>query len=59
MYAGALIRKLLARERIENFMSRLKLKRANHLFGDYISFIKGIQLTSELAKFIGLELIRP
>lgn len=46
-----------SREQIENLVTRLKLERANYLVNNYPSFLESVQLTSELAKFTGLDVI--
>jgi len=46
-----------SREQIENLVTQLKLERANYLVNNYPSFVESVQLTSELAKFTGLDVI--
>jgi len=46
-----------SREQIENLVTQLKLERAHYLLGNYPSFVKSVQLTSELAKFTGLDVV--
>jgi len=46
-----------SREQIENLVTRLKLERANYLVSNYPSFVESVQLTSELVKFTGLDVI--
>jgi phosphoenolpyruvate carboxykinase (ATP) len=46
-----------SREQIENLVTQLKLERANYLINNYPSFVESVQLTSELAKFTGLDVV--
>jgi phosphoenolpyruvate carboxykinase (ATP) len=46
-----------SREQIENLVTQLKLERANYLVNNYPSFVESVQLTSELAKFTGLDVV--
>ena len=46
-----------SREQIESLVTQLKLERAYYLLDNYPSFVERVQLTNELAKFTGLDVI--